>query len=424
MKYQIYSILVVLSWGLNFAVSKIGLTEVPPLLLLSIRFGLAGLIFLPFAKFDRNNLFPLFKIGLTLNVGHYGFAFVALSILPGSAVAVILQSQVPIAIVLSYLFLQEKLSFKQSLGIVFAIMGILLIYGIPELSSVGLFLGLLGSFCWGITQILMKKTPHINKATYIAGTHLLSAPFLLVLSFIFERQVDWGVVNFLSFGAVLFYQVIILSLSMALWQNLISNHGVNKISPFSLLQVVFAIAGTFFILHEPLTPPIFFGAGLTLMGVWFATMKRIENRIEFTLRAATIDDVEFIFGLRVETMKPFFKNTSGWNEVKEREKAGSALTNSKIVMIDRKKSGVIKVIPRSDELHLHQMQILPELQKKGIGTELIRQTIELSEQSRIPITLFVMKNTPAKQLYEQFGFVVTHDFEHSFKMCRSPSQDV
>ena len=153
MKYQIYSILVVLSWGLNFAISKIGLTEVPPLLLLSIRFGLAGLIFLPFAKFDRNNLFPLFKIGLTLNVGHYGFAFVALSILPGSAVAVILQSQVPIAIFLSYLFLQEKLSFKQSLGIVFAIMGILLIYGIPELSSVGLFLGLLGSswrpvICW------------------------------------------------------------------------------------------------------------------------------------------------------------------------------------------------------------------------------------------------------------------------------------
>lgn len=278
MKYQICAILVVLSWGLNFAISKIGLTEMPPLLLLSIRFALAGLIFLPFARFDRNTLFPLLKIGLALNVGHYGFAFVALSMLPGNAVAVILQSQVPIAVVLSYLFFKETLSLKQSLGIVLSIMGIVLIYGIPELSSAGLFFGLLGSFCWGITQILMKKTPQINKATYIAGTHLFSAPFLLVLSFLFERPVDWGGVNFLTLGGVLFYQVILLSLSMALWQNLISNHGVNKISPFSLLQVVFAIAGTFFIIGEPLTPLILFGSGLTILGVHFATLKKREDK--------------------------------------------------------------------------------------------------------------------------------------------------
>ena len=277
MKYQIFSILVVLSWGLNFAISKIGLAEIPPFLLLSIRFGLAGFIFLPFAKFDRKNLFSLLKIGLTFNVGHYGFIFVALSILPGSAVAIIMQSQVPIAIFLSYLFLQEKMSLKQSFGIIFAIIGILLIYGIPELNFVGLSLGLLGSFCWGITQILMKKTPNINKATYIAGTHLLSAPFLLIFSFIFEKRIDWGVVNLSSLGGVLFYQVIILSLSMALWQDLISKHGVNKISPFSLLQVVFALAGTFFILHEPLTPLILLGAGLTIVGVHFAAMKKEEK---------------------------------------------------------------------------------------------------------------------------------------------------
>jgi ribosomal protein S18 acetylase RimI-like enzyme len=92
-------------------------------------------------------------------------------------------------------------------------------------------------------------------------------------------------------------------------------------------------------------------------------------------------------------------------------------------MVGRKRTGVIKVISGADELHLYQLQILPEFQKKGIGAELVRRTISRSEQSCKPITLFVMNNTPAMRLYEQFGFVATNDFEHNCIMCRQPSCD-
>jgi drug/metabolite transporter (DMT)-like permease len=37
------------------------------------------------------------------------------------------------------------------------------------------------------------------------------------------------------------------------------------------------LAGTFFILHEPLTPLILLGAGLTIVGVHFAAMKKEEK---------------------------------------------------------------------------------------------------------------------------------------------------
>jgi ribosomal protein S18 acetylase RimI-like enzyme len=149
----------------------------------------------------------------------------------------------------------------------------------------------------------------------------------------------------------------------------------------------------------------------------------IRNSMEFILRPATVNDIEFIYELRAKTMKPFFEGTLGWNEAKEHEKAADELTNAEIIIVEQKRVGVIKVIPRSDELHLHQMQILPEFQKKGIGSELVRQAIERSEKSRLPITLFVVKNTPAKNIYEKFGFIVSHDFEHNCKMCRYPSED-
>jgi len=148
-----------------------------------------------------------------------------------------------------------------------------------------------------------------------------------------------------------------------------------------------------------------------------------RESIEFTLRPATVDDIEFIFELRVKTMKPFFKDTLGWNDAKEYEKSADELRNAEIVMVGQKRTGVIKVIPRTDELHLHQMQILPEFQKKGIGAELVRLIIGRSEQSRKPISLFVVKNSPAKLLYEQFGFMETSNFEHNCKMCRQPSLD-
>ena len=149
---------------------------------------------------------------------------------------------------------------------------------------------------------------------------------------------------------------------------------------------------------------------------------KIKNK-EFTLRPAAIDDIDFIYDLRVKTMKPFFEGTLGWDEVQEREKAADELKNARIVMIGEKRAGVIKVIPGADELHFHQMQILPEHQKGGIGAELVRQVIKRSETSNKPITLFVIKNTPAKRLYEQFGFSTTNDFEYHCRMCRQPTQN-
>ena len=148
-------------------------------------------------------------------------------------------------------------------------------------------------------------------------------------------------------------------------------------------------------------------------------MKR-ENK-EFTLRQATVDDIDFIYDLRVKTMKPFFDGTLGWNEAEEREKAADELTNAEIVMVGKNRVGVIKVLLRADELHFHQMQILPEHQKGGIGAELVKRVIKRSEISNKPITLFVMKNTPAKRLYEKFGFSVTNDFEYNCRMCRQPT---
>lgn len=145
-----------------------------------------------------------------------------------------------------------------------------------------------------------------------------------------------------------------------------------------------------------------------------------KAKLQFSLRPATANDHNFLIDLRIKTMKPFFENTFGWNDNDEREKAIDNLNCSKIAMCENIRIGVIKVINKSEELHLHQLQFLPQYQKNGIGAELIRQTIKHSENLNKPITLFVVQNTPAKRLYEKYGFIVTTKYEHHCEMCRHP----
>ncbi|MCP4354176.1 MAG: GNAT family N-acetyltransferase [Proteobacteria bacterium] len=149
-------------------------------------------------------------------------------------------------------------------------------------------------------------------------------------------------------------------------------------------------------------------------------MKQDTN--SFNLRPAVKKDIEFLFQLRSTTMRPFFENTHGWIDTEEYLKASDELGNAKVVMVGDEDIGIIKVIPKTNELHLHQMQIKPEFQKMGIGAKLLSKTISQSETLQIPITLYVITSSPAKRLYDSFGFVVSIKYEHHCKMCRQPAK--
>jgi drug/metabolite transporter (DMT)-like permease len=62
------SLLVVFIWGVNPAISKLGLQELPPFTFLTIRYAIIALLFLPFAKPTKKELGQLFFVAITSNV--------------------------------------------------------------------------------------------------------------------------------------------------------------------------------------------------------------------------------------------------------------------------------------------------------------------------------------------------------------------
>ncbi len=78
-----------------------------------------------------------------------------------------------------------------------------------------------------------------------------------------------------------------------------------------------------------------------------------------------------------------------------------------VILADREVAGFILVVSRSDEEeHVESIGVLPNVRGKGIGKTLLGKSIEvLRKQEAQNLTLGVDPvNTPAVNLYEQFGF--------------------
>ena len=61
-----------------------------------------------------------------------------------------------------------------------------------------------------------------------------------------------------------------------------------------------------------------------------------------------------------------------------------------------------------DSLHIVELQIVPEIQGKGIGSAVVQHVIQQGIDRGLPVTLSVVPANPrAQRLYERLGFEVT-----------------
>ena len=269
------ALLVVAIWGFNPSVSKLGMLEVPAFAFLSIRYLLTALIFLPFAKVRRNELKMLFLVAFLANVFSNGLLYIAYQYLQPAAATLLSQTETPITILMACLFAKEKIGPMQVLSVAMAFCGIVVILGIPEISLFGAALILLTRISWGACQLMFKNTQTLQPAAFIAYTSLFALPFVGVISLIIEPNAGTMLKQSLGLGFVLVmaFQIFPLSLANVLWQKLIALNGVNKISPFVLLEIVFSVIAGFLLFGDGISLRIMLGIVLITSGVWFATQE-------------------------------------------------------------------------------------------------------------------------------------------------------
>lgn len=136
------------------------------------------------------------------------------------------------------------------------------------------------------------------------------------------------------------------------------------------------------------------------------------------LRAATFDDLDFLYDLRRAAMKTYVEQTWGWDEGWQQAYFRQNFTPATIQIIrsDGRDVGALSVEQRAGEVYVRSIEILPECQCRGIGTSILKEVLERAGQSGKVVALQVLKVNRARRLYERLGFAVVGETPTHFLM--------
>lgn len=265
------TMLVVVIWAFNFVAGKIGLGEFPPLLMLGLRFALAGALLAPFLRLPLRRWRLVVLIGVVLGGLHFGLVFSGLAGVHAGPAAIAGQLTVPFSAFLAWIVYGERLGWLQLAGIAIAFAGVYILAGDPaqQPDPFYLLLVVLGAFAWAIANILIKRLGPISPFVLNAWVAVIGAPILFAASAAIEDgQLQaiadagwrgWGTVVFMAVGASI--------TAYGLWYYLLGKHQLNRIVPMTLLAPVLAVVLAVLILGEPITLQVIAGGLLTIVGV-------------------------------------------------------------------------------------------------------------------------------------------------------------
>lgn len=135
------------------------------------------------------------------------------------------------------------------------------------------------------------------------------------------------------------------------------------------------------------------------------------------LRAAVDADIPFLVTLRKLAMGPH-RTAAGIPEDDEQVHAmvRKDFSSASVILHQNLPIGLFKATQASSPRSIPQVQLLPEWQRKGIGTELVSRFVADALAQGEAVELSVLKVNPARCMYERLGFKVVSEGTHGFTL--------
>jgi len=255
----ILGILVMIIWGLNFSVIKLGVSEIDPLLLTAFRFTLVALPALFFVKKPMVSWWYLIAYGWIFAIGVWGMATWSIEAgLSAGMASVLLQMNVAFGLFLGYFLLKEALPFNKVIGAALALSGLLLSLTVSDgsVSKAGLILILCAGFSWSVASIIIKK---VNTKQIFAFSlwAMACAPIPLFLIVYLQSGADVfyslpDQLNRRVAFSVLFQAYPVTLLGYWVWNRLLVAYPLTTVAPLTLLVPIFGLLGGMLFYQETL----------------------------------------------------------------------------------------------------------------------------------------------------------------------------
>ena len=276
------AISVAIIWGMGFVIAKAAMEHFSPILLMALRFTLTALCMIWFFRPDPKLFNKLFWIAFVSAAIQYSLTFTGVSGIDASTAALLIQLEVPFGILMAALFLGDKLTIHQGVGVSLAFCGAILIVGEPKLANnmryVLMVIG--GGFAWSLGQIMIKMMGVSGGFSLISSVAVFAAPQLFIASYLLEdNQIDQIITaSPAAWAAVVYLGLVMTALGYAMWYRLLGLYDVNIVMPFLLLLPVASAVGGYLFLDEILTTKVAIGGLLALAGVAIITLRIKQSR--------------------------------------------------------------------------------------------------------------------------------------------------
>ncbi|ALN18488.1 O-acetylserine/cysteine exporter [Ectopseudomonas mendocina] len=273
-KDLLLALLVIVVWGLNFVVIKVGLHGMPPMLMGALRFLLAAFPAILFVRRPQVPLRWMLAYGMTISLGQFAFLFYAMYVgMPAGLASLVLQSQAFFTLFFAALFLGERLRGSNLFGLLVAASGLVLIglQGGQAMTLAGFALTIAAASMWALGNVVTRKLGKVNLVGLVVwGSLIPPLPFLALSLWLEGPELinqslrtlgldSMLVLAYLAFGATI--------LGYGLWSRLLSRYPASQVAPFSLLVPVVGISSSALLLGERLGALQMVGAALVMAGL-------------------------------------------------------------------------------------------------------------------------------------------------------------
>ena len=276
-----------LMWSSAFATARIIVAAAPPLLALSLRFALSGLVAIAVARWlGQSWRLPggltgpqgraVIIFGLCQNALYLGLNFVAMQSIEASLAAIIASSMPLIVAGLAWVFRGEKTSVLGLFGLITGMAGVALIMGTRvQTGADPLAIGLcvMGATALAVATLFVRGATGSGNLLMIVGLQMLVGSVSLGLASVLTEvpQITFSVPLILAFV----YQAFVPGLAATvLWFSLVGQIGALRAATFHFLNPFFGVLIAAALLGEKIGPWDVVGVVIVMAGILAVQISR------------------------------------------------------------------------------------------------------------------------------------------------------
>ena len=269
-------------WGSAFMFIKISAVDFGPILLVTLRLLIAGLVFMPlllrkkYRLLFKSHLPGIIIIAIFSNALPFTlFAFASLGA-TSNMLGILNGTTAFLTTLIAYFWLNESISSKQIIGLCLGFLGVIILVNPANGSStvIASMCALLGSLCYAFNgNYLEKFHSNSNKKVLIGWSMLFGGLFMTPFA-VFNLPNTIPSLN--SFLALLWLAIVSTGIGYLGYIRLIDRIGAVKTSTLTYLLPVFSILWGAIFLQEKITLIILGGFLFVMMGMYFANSTKVN----------------------------------------------------------------------------------------------------------------------------------------------------